>query len=155
MDLGSCQYESIGDTIDNCIEANLGTQTLMRKYPEIDFTNVKTWDEIKTGLKDELRDQVLDEEINEDDEEERKEREFMLGSIDNIETMDDFFICTCNSSWDLWSACSFIQTELGIVVQEDNVEFAGMSSKYYGLLLYYYYKNNMVQDMDVYSGFDT
>lgn len=155
MDLGSCQYESIGDSIDNCIEANLGTQTLMRKYPEIDFTNVKTWDEIKTGLKDELRVMVLENYDYDLDEEDDLYKRAELDAVQNIETMDDFFIFTCNTSWDLWSACSFIQTELGIVVQENNVEFAGMSSKYYGLLLYYYYKNNMVQNMDVYSGFDT
>ncbi len=155
MDLGSCQYSDIGDTIDDLLYENLSTQLIIRKYPEIDFSKIGTWEEHLDGLRVDLNDMVLDNISEHDDAEDILDREAQLGTIQNMVTMDDFFTYACGTSWDLWSATSFICARLGIKVQDDDSHYGMFSNRIYGALLYYFHRTKMIEDMDVYAGFDT
>ena len=155
MDLGSCQYDDIGEVLSGLLYEDLSLQLLIRRYSIINFSGIGTWLEHLDGLKIDLRESILHNEIDEDDAEEVLDRENQLGTIQNMYTMDEFFIYACNNSWDLWSACSFMCSRLGIKVDTINITWGLYSDETYGALLYYFHKSGMVTDIGVYDGFDT
>ncbi len=139
MDLGSCQYSEIGDTVDNILDTEANGLNVDLNIVTINAINIQ---DILPVIKFECIKNEIENHVEYG--EEAKDTLDSIITINNIDSIESLFNHLRNSSWDLWSAAGYISNHLNIPDIDSNTQI--------GEFIYYLLSKRLVPNDDCFGG---